>query len=404
MVEALTFVLAGGQGGRLHPLTRDRAKPAVPFGGIYRIIDFTLSNCVNSGLRQIFLLTQYKSYALEKHVSLAWDIYSPELGEFISLLPPQQRMSKDWYRGTADAVYQNHYSLRELGPEYVLILSGDHVYKMDYRRMLASHRERGAEATIGLYEVPVGDAHRFGVIEVDGDDRVVGFEEKPTKPRPKPDDRDRALVSMGVYLFKTEALMAALASDADRDESTHDFGHDVIPAMIGGGRVFGHRLAGTDAGREPYWRDVGTLDAYYRANMDLVAPSPEFNLYDQRWPMRTRARSDPPAKTVHADIEGGRAGLALNSLLSDGAVISGGRVERSVLGPRVRVNSFALVEDSVLFSDVEVGRNARVRRAIIDKRVRVPEGFEVGGDPERDRRRFTVTDSGVTVVAKGMEL
>ncbi len=403
MAEVLTFILAGGQGERLYPLTRDRAKPAVPFAGAYRIIDFTLSNCINSGLRHIFLLTQYKSYALEKHVSLAWDIYSAELGEFISLLPPQQRMSTDWYLGTADAVYQNIYSLRELSPEYVLVLSGDHIYRMDYRRMLRFHRRKSADATIGLYEVPVGEASRFGVIEVDEKFRVHGFEEKPARPRPKPGSTDRALVSMGVYLFTTRALVAALMVDAENPASSHDFGRDVIPAMLTGYKVFGFPFE-DDAGRPLYWRDVGTIDDYYRANMDLTGVLPAFNLYDPRWPIRTRPRPDPPAKTVHADFEGKRVGLALDSLLSGGVVVSGARVERSILGPRVRVNSYAQVTDSVLFSDVDVGRNAKVRRAIVDKRVRIPPGYEIGFDLERDRKRFAVSEGGVVVLAKGTEL
>jgi glucose-1-phosphate adenylyltransferase len=403
MVEVLTFVLAGGQGERLYPLTRDRAKPAVPFGGVYRIIDFTLSNCVNSGLKQVFLLTQYKSYVLEKHISAGWNIYSAELGEFISLLPPQQRMSKDWYRGTADAVHQNTYVVSEMSPEYVLVLSGDHVYRLDYRKMLSFHKRARADATIGLYEVPIEQASRYGVMVTDAESRIVGFAEKPRRPKPKPGSPGRALVSMGVYLFSTPALMGSLLVNAENPDSTHDFGRDVIPAMIGGYRVFGYRFADEHAA-EPYWRDVGTIDDYYRANMELVAPIPPFNLYDRHWPIRTRPRPDPPAKTVHSDLAGGRAGLALDSLLADGVIVSGGRVERSILGPRVRVHSYAQVEESVLFSDVEVGRHARIRRAIIDKMVRVPDRAEIGFDPEADRRRFHVSEDGVVVIARGAEL
>ena len=403
MVEVLTFVLAGGQGARLFPLTRDRAKPAVPFAGIYRIIDFTLSNCVNSGLKQVFLLTQYKSYVLEKHISAGWNIYSAELGEFISLLPPQQRMSKDWYRGTADAVYQNTYVVSEMSPEYVLVLSGDHVYRLDYRKMLSFHKRVKADATVGLYEVPIEQASRFGVMSTDTEDRLVGFDEKPSRPRSKPGAPGRALVSMGVYLFSTPALMGSLLVNAENPSSRHDFGHDVIPAMIGGYRVFGYRFADEHA-VEPYWRDVGTVDDYYRANMELVAPTPPFNLYDRHWPIRTRPRPDPPAKTVHSDLAGGRAGLALDSLLADGVIVSGGRVQHSILGPRVRVNSFAQVEESVLFSDVAVGRNARVRRAIVDKMVRIPDRAEIGFDPEADRQRFHVSEDGVVVISRGTEL
>ena len=401
MIDVLTFILAGGQGERLYPLTRDRAKPAVPFAGAYRIIDFTLSNCVNSGLKHIFLLTQYKSYALEKHVSLAWGIYSAELGEFISLLPPQQRMSHDWYLGTADAVYQNIYSLREMSPEYVLVLSGDHVYRMDYRRMLRFHRRRSADATIGLYRVSVEEASRFGVMEVDGEHRVRGFEEKPKQPRPGAEGR--CLVSMGVYLFTTRALVAALMVDAENPDSSHDFGRDVIPAMFSGYKVYGFPFE-DETGRPLYWRDVGTLDDYYRTNMDLTGVTPAFNLYDPRWPIRTRTRPDPPVKTVHSDFAGRRVGLALDSLLAGGVVVSGARVERSILGPRVRVNSYAEVTDSILFSDVEVGRNARVSKAVVDKRVRIPPGFKVGHDLSADRERFVVSDGGVVVLPKGTEL
>ena len=403
MLEVLTFILAGGQGERLTPLTRDRAKPAVPFGGVYRIVDFTLSNCVNSGLKQIFLLTQYKSFVLEKHISAGWDLYSPELGEFISLLPPQQRMSKDWYLGTADAVYQNTYVISEMSPEHMLILSGDHVYKLDYRELLRVHRESKADATIALYEVPIAEAGRFGVMELNEQNRVVGFEEKPESPHHKPGVPDRALVSMGVYLFSTQALVGALMVDAENPDSTHDFGRDVIPAMIKGYRVFGYRFVEAHPD-EPYWRDVGTLDDYYRANMDLVEPEPPFNLYDRRWPIRTRPRPDPPAKTVHADFEHDRVGLALDSLLADGVIISGGRVERSILGPRVRVNSHAEVSESVLFSDVEIGRHARIRRTIIDKRVKIPDHTVIGHDPEQDRRRFTLSAEGIVVITKGTEL
>jgi len=404
MTEVLAFVLAGGQGERLAPLTRDRAKPAVPFAGGYRIIDFTLSNCINSGLRHVFLLTQYKSYALEKHVRLAWDVCSAELGEFISLLPPQQRMTNDWYRGTADAVYQNIYSIREMSPEYVLVLSGDHIYRLDYRRMLRFHRRNRADATIGLYQVPVQRARRFGVMQVNADSRVVRFQEKPLRPKPSPASPGAALVSMGVYLFTTRALVAALMVDAENRHSTHDFGRDIIPAMLRGYRVFGFPFEGEGRAGEAYWRDVGTIDDYFQANMDLVAKTPAFNLYDRRWPIRTKVRPDPPAKTVHADFEDGRVGIAIESLLSGGVVVSGGRVERSILGPRVRVNSYAQVQDSILFSDVEVGRKAQVCRAIVDKRVKIPAGCRVGLDPDEDRRRFLVTESGIAVLGKGTVL
>jgi glucose-1-phosphate adenylyltransferase len=404
MQNAIAFILCGGQGERLYPLTKDRAKPAVPFGGMYRIIDFTLSNCLNSSLKRLFLLTQYKSFALEKHIYSGWNVFAPGGGEFIHLLPPQQRMKDDWYLGTADAVFQNFYSLRAYSPDYVFVLSGDHVYKMDYRKMLRYHRRHKADVTIGMYPVPIEQASRFGVIEVDDASRIVGFYEKPRTPISMPQDRTRALVSMGVYLFDTQALAGALMADAEDERSEHDFGRNVIPNMMPGYRVLGYEFDDENRGSESYWRDVGTIDDYYAANMDLVEVSPKFNLYDERWPVHTMQPQLPCAKTVWNDVKAGRVGQVLQSLVAQGCIVSGGRVERSILSPRVRVNSFAEVSDSILLDGVTVGRRARVRRAIVDKRVQIPDGYRIGFDATLDRRRFKVTESGIVVVSKEQNL
>ncbi len=400
--RVITFVLAGGKGERLYPLTRDRSKPAVPFGGTYRIIDFTLSNCVNSGLRRIYLLTQYKSASLQLHVKQGWNLFSAELGEYVWTVPPQLRVGTTWYLGTADAVWQNVYILSDEKPSHVVVLSGDHVYRMDYREMLAEHIERGAEATMAVFPVPAAEAARFGVVETGADGRVTGFREKPRDLDP---GGPEVLANMGVYVFDTETLVAAVSRDARRESSSHDFGHDVFPALVAEGhRVYAHRFHGAGADDRPYWRDIGTLDAYYEANMDLVAVSPEFNLYDGEWPVRSAPIQAPPAKFVFAGGEKGRIGEALDSLVSPGAIVSGGRVERSILGPGCRVNSWSRVEDSILMDRVDVGRHAVVRRAIVDKGVRIPEGYEVGVDPEADRKRFFVTPGGLVVIPKGEQL
>ena len=404
MKSSIAFILAGGQGERLFPLTKDRAKPAVPFGGIYRIIDFTLSNCVNSNLKQIYVLTQYKSFALDRHINLGWNIFNSELGEFLHCLPPQFRMKDDWYLGTADSVYQNLYSLKSSNPKYVFVLSGDHIYKMDYRKMLRFHKAKKASVTIGLYEVPIEQASRFGVLEVNAEQRIIGFEEKPAKPKPMPGDSTRALISMGVYLFNTEALMASLMVDAEDTKSSHDFGRDVIPKMFDGYRVYGYPFEDENRGRVKYWRDVGTIDDYYAANMDLVEIDPLFNLYDKRWPIRTLQPQLPPAKTVFTDFKGNRVGEILQSIVAQGAIISGGRVYRSILSHQVHIHSYTDVAESILLEGVEVGRNAKIRRAIIDKWVKVPEKMEIGYNLEEDKKRFKVTESGIVVIPKEMKL
>src|SRR5436190_22393605 len=395
--DALVILLAGGAGERLYPLTRDRAKPAVFFGGPYRIIDFTLSNCINSGLRRIFIATQYKSLSLNRHIRMGWNVVSEELGEFVEILPPQKRVSEHWYQGTADAVYQNLYSIVQEGPHHVIVLSGDHVYKMDYAKMLRFHRERGAAMTLGALEVPLADARRLGVLSVDASDKVVGFVEKPKDPPPIPGSSDIALGSMGIYIFDTDPLLRALANDAAQPTS-HDFGKDIIPRLIQEVPTFAYRFYDENKKASKYWRDIGTLDAYFDANMDLCGVDPEFNLYDPEWPMRTYQPQAPPAKFVFA--EKSRRGEALDSIISPGCIISGSRVEGSVLCPNVRVHSYGVIEQSMLMPGVRVGRHARIRRAIIDRDVLIPRGAVIGYNPEEDRKRHTVTDLGVVVVTE----
>jgi glucose-1-phosphate adenylyltransferase len=395
--DILVILLAGGAGERLHPLTKDRAKPAVYFGGPYRIIDFTLSNCINSGLRRIFIATQYKSLSLSRHVRMGWSVVSEELGEFIEILPPQKRVGEHWYLGTADAVYQNLYSVEREAPRHVIVLSGDHVYKMDYAKMLRFHIEKDAAATLATIEIPIADSSRFGIVSVDEADRVVGFQEKPARATSVPGSPDLALASMGIYIFKADVLMKVLASDATRPDSQHDFGKNIIPSLIKESSVFSYRFYDENKKSSKYWRDIGTLDAYYEASMDLCQVNPEFNLYDPEWPLRTYQPQAPPAKFVFAE-EGRRCGQALDSVISNGCIISGSRIVGSILCPNVRVHSFCEIEEAILMPGVRVGRHARIRRAIIDRDVLVPRGALIGFDPDEDRRRHAVTDSGVVVV------
>jgi glucose-1-phosphate adenylyltransferase len=399
--KVLAMVLAGGRGERLYPLTRDRAKPAVPFGAIYRIIDFTLSNCLHSGLRRIYALTQYKSTSLNRHIQLGWNILSAPLGEFIEAIPAQQRIDEHWYQGTADAIFQNIYTLQEERPDLVLILSGDHIYKMDYRKLIAFHLEQEADLTVAAIRMDRDLSKEFGVIEVDEGWRIVGFQEKPGEPKTIPGDPRGILASMGIYVFHTELLARRLIEDA-RSDSSHDFGKDIIPMMLGKDRVCAFDFGQGDFGGTGYWRDVGTIDAYFEANMDLIAVTPQLNLYDPQWPILTYQPPSPPAKTVW--IEEGRVGTALNSIISNGCIISGGNVKRSILSPRVTIHSFAEIEDSILLEGVDVGRNARIKRTIVDKEVQIPPGMEIGYHLDEDARRFTVTDSGIVVVPKGIRL
>ena len=395
--DALVILLAGGAGERLYPLTRDRAKPAVFFGGPYRIIDFTLSNCINSGLRRIFIATQYKSLSLNRHIRMGWNIVSEELGEFVEILPPQKRVSEHWYQGTADAVYQNLYSIVQENAHHVIVLSGDHVYKMDYAKMLRFHKERGAGVTLAAIEIPIQEAYRFGVLSVDEQDRVTGFIEKSKDAPTIPGAPDLALGSMGIYIFDTDVLLKALEADAVKP-SSHDFGKDIIPALITELPTFAYRFYDENKKASKYWRDIGTLDAFFDANMDLCGVDPEFNLYDPEWPMRTYQPQAPPAKFVFA--EKSRRGEALDSIISPGCIISGSRVEGSVLCPNVRVHSYGVIEQSMLMPGVRVGRHARIRRAIIDRDVLIPRGAVIGFNPEEDRKRHTVTDLGVVVVTE----
>jgi glucose-1-phosphate adenylyltransferase len=399
--EVLVIVLAGGVGERLSPLTQDRAKPAVYFGGPYRIIDFALSNCINSGLRRIFIATQYKSLSLNRHIRQGWSIVSEELGEFVEILPPQKRVGEQWYQGTADAVYQNLYSIVREEPRYVVVLSGDHVYKMDYMKMLRCHEDKEAAVTLAAIEVPLEDGRRFGIVAVDPDDRVTGFLEKPADPPSIPGHPGMAMASMGIYIFNHEALVRALETDAGRPDSVHDFGRNIIPSLIDEGRVFAYPFYDENKKVAKYWRDIGTLDAYYEANMDLCQVNPEFNLYDPEWPLRTYMPQAPPAKFVFA--EEWRRGEAEDSLISQGCIVSGSRIHGSILCPNVRVHSFCTIDESILMPGVRVGRHARVRRAIIDRDVHIPRGAMIGYDLEEDRRRHTVSEGGVVVVAAGEE-
>ena len=402
--SVMAVILAGGKGSRLEPLTRDRAKPAVPFGGAYRIIDFTLSNCLNSGVRKILVLTQYKAMSLDRHINMGWGRYfCRELGEFVDVVPPQQRIDATWYQGTADAVYQNIYTMEKERPKYVLILAGDHIYKMNYKRMVECHVADRADLTIGVMRVSRDEArNRFGVLEVGTSGQVIGFQEKPPDPKPILGDPKFCLASMGIYVFKARYLFDELCRDATRRHSCHDFGGDVIPSIIRTNRVFAYLFEDDiDENRKQvaYWRDVGTLDAYYEANMDLVSVDPQLNMYDEVWPIRTYQPNFPPPKFVFADAH--RCGHAMDSIVCLGSIISGGVVRQSILGAKTRVNSFAEVDQSILFGDVDIGRRAKIRRAIIDKGVSIPAGVQIGYDHELDAARgFTVTENGVTVIAQ----
>jgi glucose-1-phosphate adenylyltransferase len=399
--DVVALVLAGGAGERLFPLTRNRAKPAVAFGGPYRIIDFTLSNCINSGLRRIHILTQYKAQSLSRHVRLGWSVVNTELGEFVEILPPQKRVGETWYLGSADAVYQNLYSIEREGPRWVIILAGDHIYKMDYGKMLDAHIAHGASLTIAAIEVSLTEAPRFGVPDVDDDGRVVGFLDKPEHAKPTPWREDHCLGSMGVYIFDTDLLVRELLRDAEQDTS-HDFDHDVIPHLVESNeRVYAYLFWDENRKESKYWRDIGTLDAYYEASMDLVQVDPVFNLYDPDWPLRTYQPQYPPAKFVFSQDD--RRGAALDSIVSMGCIVSGSSVGRSILSPGVRIHSYCDIQDSILMPNATIHRHSRIRRAIIDRHTEIPKGAIVGYDAAEDRRRHTVTEGGVVVVTPGEE-
>jgi glucose-1-phosphate adenylyltransferase len=401
--KTLAIVLAGGAGARLRPLTDERAKPAVPFGGKYRIIDFTLTNCLNSGLRRVLVMTQYKSHSLQKHLRDGWTIFNPELGEYITTVPPQMRSGEQWYTGTADAIYQNRWLLERSGADWVLILSGDHIYRMDYAPLIEVHARRGGAATIACMEVPLPEASVFGVVQLDPRDaeRITGFAEKPAKPSPMPDNLGKALVSMGIYVFSTAKLLQCLDEDHALAESSHDFGHDILPRLINEAPVYAYRFGGRE-GRvsvDRYWRDVGTLDAYYTANMDLLRPVPPIDLYQENWHIRSYAGQHPPARTVPG--VSGNEGICINSIVASGVVISGGSAQASILFSGVVLDDESVVQEAILLDGVKVGSGAQLRRCIVDKGVVIPPNESIGLDPVQDRERFTVTERGVVVVPKG---
>jgi len=396
--NTLTILLAGGRGARLEPLTSDRAKPAVPFGGKYRVIDFTLSNCLHSGLRRILVLTQYKSHSLHKHLRDGWSIFNPECGEYITVVPPQMRTGASWYAGTADAINQNLFLLERSSAGNVLILAADHIYRMDYAALIAAHEEKGGDLTVACMKVPIGEASAFGVMAIDGNNRVIEFQEKPDQPKAIPGDPGTALVSMGIYVFTKDLLIDELRADCLREDSSHDFGKDLIPRMIGTHKVYAYEFGGARGRVTPdrYWRDVGSLDAYYEANMDLLKPIPPLDLYQDDWAIRTYHGQNPPARMVPG--EGGKDGLMTNSIMGAGTVIIGGIVRHSILASRIHILEEAVVEDAILFDHVTVGRGARLRRCIVDKHVQIPPGETIGYDLDKDSRRFTCSEKGIIVV------
>ena len=399
--ETLALILAGGRGSRLKAMTQWRAKPGVPFGGKFRIIDFPLSNCVNSGIRRIGVLTQYKAHSLIQHIQRGWSFLRGEFGEYVELLPAQQRITEgNWYTGTADAIYQNLDIIRAHDPAYVLILAGDHVYKMDYGAMVAHHVEYGADMTVGCIEVPRDQAKAFGVMGVNRDGRVISFQEKPAEPASVPGDPDTSLASMGIYVFNTRFLYEQLIKDADTQNSSHDFGHDIIPSIIENYRVFAHRFTDPSTGLQAYWRDVGTIDAFWAANLELIGITPELNLYDDDWPIWTYQEQLPPAKFIFDDDD--RRGTAVDSMVSGGCIISGAKVEHSLLFSNVKVHSYSHVKDSVVLPDVESGENCRIRNAVLDKGCRIPEGTVIGEDPQADAQRFYVSEGGIVLVTPDM--
>jgi glucose-1-phosphate adenylyltransferase len=399
--DTLALILAGGRGSRLYELTDWRAKPALYFGGKFRIIDFPLSNCINSGIRRVGVLTQYKAHSLIRHIQVGWSHFKRELGEYVEVLPASQRNSPNWYQGTADALYQNVDIIRAANPKYVMVLSGDHVYQMDYGNILAYHVENKAKLTVSCLEVPVEEAAgAFGVMSVDDQDRVLRFDEKPAVPTPVPGNPGVCLASMGNYIFDTEYLLELLEKDANTEGSDHDFGKDIIPSIIDSGDVYAFRFR-DQAGNQAYWRDVGTLDAFWEANMELVSPTPSLNLYDHQWPIWTYQTQLPPAKFVFDDDD--RRGYAVDSMVSGGCIISGGTVRKSLLFSDVRIHSYTLIEESVLLPEVQVHRYAKVKRAIIDRACEIPRGMEIGVDHEQDRARgFRVTKRGITLVTREM--
>lgn len=398
--STITIVLAGGAGKRLHPLTADRAKSAVPFGGKFRMIDFCLTNCLHSGMRRVLVLTQYKSHSLQKHLRDGWSIFNPELGEYITAVPPQMRRGENWYRGTADAIYQNLYMLERSGADQVLILSADHIYRMDYAAMLDAHLQLEADVTVATREAPANKALGFGLMTVDEKGNIQTFEQKP-HDKPSPDDQGKTFASMGIYLFSLPVLKEALERDSVSQHSSHDFGNDILPTLLGEKRIFTYNFGGK-AGRvnaDNYWRDVSTIDAYYRANMDLLEPTPPLDLYQEDWEVRSYQMQTPPARTVPGQF--GTEGIAINSIVAGGVVIAGGSVQHSILFAKVIVGNESFIEDSILLPGVRVGENCRIRNCIIDKDVKVPKGEVIGYDKKQDRERFTISENGLVVIPKG---
>ncbi len=400
--KTLVFLLAGGKGQRLYPLTEERAKPAVPFGGKYRIIDFTLSNCVNSGFRKILVATQYKSASLSRHLAVGWNFLSGMFGEYIMDIPPQQRFGEKWYVGTADAVFQNLYFVDREKAKFVIVLSGDHIYQMDYREMLSYHITRKADITIGAIVVPKERATAFGVMHIDTSDRIVAFREKPKDPPEIPDKSGYSLASMGIYVFNARTLKKLLTHDAEVATSSHDFGKDVIPYAINHSyAVYAYRFIDKD-GKERYWQDVGTIDSFYEANMDLLSPIPKLNLYDKDWPVFTHARQYPPVKFASVRHNGSELfGNAKNSLIGDGSIVVGSDVRHSVIFPNVKINEGSEISDSIIFNDCVIGKNVKIRRTIMDKLVEVPDGETIGFDTDKDKKRFHISKSGIVVVPRG---
>ncbi|EAS45054.1 glucose-1-phosphate adenylyltransferase [Photobacterium profundum 3TCK] len=399
MQETLTVILAGGVGSRLSPLTDHRAKPAVPFGGKYRIIDFTLANCLHSGLRRVLVLTQYKSHSLQKHLRDGWSIFNPELGEYITNVPPQMRKGDSWYSGTADAIYQNLWLLSRSEAKYVVVLSGDHIYRMDYAPMLEQHKASNADLTVACMEVPIEEAKAFGVMETDHDKRIVAFSEKPDQPVALKSNPSKSLASMGIYVFSTDTLLKVLENDAENPYSSHDFGKDIIPKLIDGCGVYAHHFGGEEGRvtQDAYWRDVGTIDSYYQANMDLLQPVPPMDLYQQDWSIRTYEPQLPPARTVSSAT--GNEGIFINSIISSGVVIAGGSVQNSILFPKVNIANAAVVVNSIILEGVEIGEGANIQNCIIDKYVKIPAGTEIGLNSKLDAQRFHVSDKGIIVVS-----
>ncbi|KAB0469993.1 glucose-1-phosphate adenylyltransferase [Vibrio chagasii] len=398
MQDTLTIVLAGGVGSRLSPLTDNRAKPAVPFGGKYRIIDFTLANCLHSGLRQILVLTQYKSHSLQKHLRDGWSVLNPELGEYITNVPPQMRTGDSWYSGTADAIYQNLYLLSRSEAKHVVVLSGDHIYRMDYAPMLKQHKQNEADLTVACMEVSIDEAKEFGVMEIDESLQINNFTEKPRYPASVPGRPTRSMASMGIYIFDKEVLTQALLADAEDPDSSHDFGKDIIPKLVGNNSVYAYKF-GDEEGRvtqDAYWRDVGTIDSYYQSNMDLLKPTSPIDLYQPDWAIRTYEPQLPPARTI-ASVEGNQ-GIFINSMIANGVVIEGGSAQNSIFFPKVKVSNAAIVIDSILFEDVEIGKNCHIQNCIIDKNVKVPDGTQIGLDSLADAKRFHISKQGVIVV------